>query len=59
MNELTLDQLKVITGGGLASSPLRKNELNWSKLSDVNLSLGDGHEMAPVIERAVAVQAFL
>ena len=38
-NELTIGQLKAITGGGLASSPLGKKELNWGEICDVGLSV--------------------
>ncbi len=57
--ELTIAQLQIIIGGGLASSPVGKKELNWGEIYDVAASLIQSREIAPVIERAVAVPNFL
>ncbi|WP_413314207.1 MULTISPECIES: CCRG-2 family RiPP [unclassified Prochlorococcus] len=58
--ELTIAQLQIIVGGGLASSQVgQKMTLNLCEICDVGTSLRQTREMAPVIERAVAVPAFL
>ena len=58
--QLTLAQLQIIVGGGLASSPVgQKMKLNLSEICDVGASLRQTPEMAPVIDHAVAVPAFL
>ena len=57
--ELTIAQLQIIVGGGLASSPVGKKELNWAEIYGVATSLRQTHEMATVIERADAVPALL
>ena len=54
--ELSTDELKSVSGGGLASSPLGKKELNWSEICDVGLSVraeGSGSGMSKAdFERA-------
>ena len=37
--ELSTDELKSVSGGGLASSPIGKKELNWGEVCDVGASV--------------------
>ncbi len=57
--QLTIAQLQIIVGGELAASPVGKKELNWGEIYGVGTALRQTREMAMVIDRAVAVPAFL
>ncbi|KZR62593.1 MULTISPECIES: CCRG-2 family RiPP [Prochlorococcus] len=54
--ELSIDELKAVSGGGLASSPIGKKELNWGEICDVGASVraeGSGSGMTKAdFERA-------